>query len=285
MVIAGMHRSGTSLITQWLNRCGLNVGEKLLGKGIGNDDGHYEDLEFYQFHLNLLKDHHLPESGFIEDSISGMTEKEKIAASNLINRKNQAAAEWGWKDPRTCLLLSDYHELIPDAHYLVVFRDFRSTVASLIFRTQKVIDSRVEKIKKKSFFERLFRKRIQRKEIEDLCTEHAESFLKVWMLYNQEILNFIDTIPEDKFLVLNYESLINSDQETINFIREDWEFSLSYVPFLSVFKPAMISKELNFERFVDQDLYKKARGIELMLSKKAVAKRNLAQISKAPANI
>jgi hypothetical protein len=47
----------------------------------------------------------------------------------------------------------------------------------------------------------------------------------------------------------------------------------------------MISKELNFERFVDQDLYKKARGIELMLSKKAVAKRNLAQISKAPTNI
>ena len=33
LVIAGMHRSGTSLITHWLHDCGLQVGERLVGAG------------------------------------------------------------------------------------------------------------------------------------------------------------------------------------------------------------------------------------------------------------
>ncbi|HJT73097.1 MAG TPA: hypothetical protein VJ720_03740, partial [Chitinophaga sp.] len=56
LVITGMHRSGTSLITQWLYRCGLHVGDNFMGAGIGNEDGHFEDLDFYNWHRNILND-------------------------------------------------------------------------------------------------------------------------------------------------------------------------------------------------------------------------------------
>jgi len=35
LVIIGMHRSMTSLLTQWLDKCGLQVGDDLHGAGIG----------------------------------------------------------------------------------------------------------------------------------------------------------------------------------------------------------------------------------------------------------
>jgi len=49
LIIAGMHRSGTSLISQWLNRCGLNLGENMIGASSGNVEGHFEDIDFIAF--------------------------------------------------------------------------------------------------------------------------------------------------------------------------------------------------------------------------------------------
>ena len=56
LVIAGMHRSGTSLITHWLHDCGLQVGERLVGAGTGNVEGHFEDEDFFLLHQQILID-------------------------------------------------------------------------------------------------------------------------------------------------------------------------------------------------------------------------------------
>ena len=45
-----MHRSGTSLISNWLHHCGLQLGEHLLEAGNGNEEGHFEDVEFLRMH-------------------------------------------------------------------------------------------------------------------------------------------------------------------------------------------------------------------------------------------
>ena len=49
-----MGRSGTSVITQWINKCGLSVGEELLGSAIGNVEGHFEDMDFLLIHEEIL---------------------------------------------------------------------------------------------------------------------------------------------------------------------------------------------------------------------------------------
>ena len=46
LVVVGMHRSGTSLTTNWLQKCGLDIGAKLEGKEFSNPDGHFEDIDF-----------------------------------------------------------------------------------------------------------------------------------------------------------------------------------------------------------------------------------------------
>ena len=50
LIIVGMHRSGTSLITQWLYRCGLSIGNKLAPADIGNVEGYFEDSDFLKLH-------------------------------------------------------------------------------------------------------------------------------------------------------------------------------------------------------------------------------------------
>jgi len=268
LIIAGMHRSGTSLITQWLHHCGLHVGDKLLGKGIGNDDGHYEDLDFYSFHQTLLKSRNLPVSGFVENSFVGMTEKEKLTAQKMISEKNNRSVEWSWKDPRTCLFLPDYDEFIPQVSYLVIYRNFRSSVSSLIIRTQKVINSKADKDENRSFFSRLWHKRVARKEIDELCRQHVNSFLAVWILYNQQILNFIKTISDERYLVLNYETLIANDKDAFSFLKNSWEFSLNYVSILDIYKPSLISKELNIRYYADKNIFREACRVEASLMEK-----------------
>jgi len=272
LIVAGMHRSGTSLVTQWLHRCGLNVGEELLGKGIGNDDGHYEDMEFYNFHRNLLRSKNLPDSGFVEIPVSRMTESDKNNAMALIGKKNSSNLEWGWKDPRTCLFLPDYNQLIPNAHYIVVFRSFQSTVSSVITREHKVLHSADREEVHSGFFTKFLKRRRLSQEIKNLSKVQAGSLLSIWMLYNKEILKFLNTIDLEKYLVVNYESLLKNDTKVFSRLEKIWNFSLNYIRFTEVYKPSLISKDIDIKQFVDKKLYQEACQLQSILESKLFVK-------------
>ena len=50
-----MHRSGTSLTSNWLHQCGLFLGENLIGPDIGNKFGHFENEDFLHLHVQTLR--------------------------------------------------------------------------------------------------------------------------------------------------------------------------------------------------------------------------------------
>ena len=56
LVVAGFHRSGTSLVTEILSRAGLFVGDDLIGANPSNPYGHFEDREVVRLHDRLLAD-------------------------------------------------------------------------------------------------------------------------------------------------------------------------------------------------------------------------------------
>ncbi|SEJ01079.1 hypothetical protein SAMN04487995_3017 [Dyadobacter koreensis] len=269
LIIAGMHRSGTSLITQWLYRCGLHVGENLLGSGIGNDDGHYEDIVFYDFQRKLLTNKNIHDSGFTAECVPRLDPEEKKALKNIINRKNSLFEEWGWKDPRTCLFLRDYQELIPNAFYLVVFRDWRSTVSSMISRTYKV-EYAGNEIIKKGWFVEFRKKRAYQKRIRKLCSDHASFFLRIWIFYNKEILDSIERVSKEHYTVINYNLLLKSDKAVFTQLKNYWKFALDYVNFKEIYKPGLLSKELNISKFVNRELIEEAHRLQNMLEKRSV---------------
>ena len=263
LVIAGMHRSGTSLITQWLNHCGLFVGNKLAGPEIGNTDGLFEDVDFQQLHKQFLKKRNYSPIGFITTPLSPLDASEKNELQNIIEKKNREHDEWGWKDPITCLFLNEYHELIPSAFYLVVVRDYHATVSSLVTREHKVD---MKRFGTKKGLSRLKWKLLKRKKIKRPFELYAEKFLDIWIHYYEEIFAHILQLPSSKYLFVNYRQLVDNDNFLFNHLTDEWKFSLNYFPFSSVYKDEMISDMEPFEKYIyNKGLLTRAKEIEKKL--------------------
>jgi hypothetical protein len=264
LLIIGMHRSGTSLVTQWLHRCGLAVGDQLLGSGVGNADGHFEDIEFYNLHCSWLQKRALPFEGFISQPPLPLTEDEMHEAKTLISQKNAGHQEWGWKEPRTCLWLSLYRVLLPDAFNLIVVRNFNDTISSMIGREYRAHrERRLQKLATRKGFSWLKWKYLKDKNEQHFFKKRATEYLKAWIFYYENIFRHISQIEKEKFLLVRYEDLIKNDHSCFDYLTQQWHFSLRYVPFRKVFKRNLISKTTEIYPYIkDKTLLEKAREIE-----------------------
>ncbi len=261
-----MHRSGTSVVSNWLNKCNLNIGDNLLGPDIGNVEGHYEDMDFYRYHEDVLEDNHQSRLGYVNRPIQNLSyyQEEKLKA--ITGYKSKIHAEWGWKEPRTCLFLSHYRRLIPNACYMIVLRDYRSTVNSLITRDFKYIEA---KYLARNAFSRLVWKMFRReRRRRKLYNNLVSYYLNVWIVYNRELLNHMNILSERKFIAVDYNLLNCSDRETFSVLADDWGFSLQYFDFKKVFKETLISTVVDIDEFIaDKTLLTTANELEHRLNK------------------
>jgi len=129
LIIAGMHRSGTSLAASLLHRAGLSLGENLIGPDRGNPHGYFEDVEINRFHSSLLE--RLGQSFLsARPASSQILPREREEALRLISRSNGNRL-WGFKDPRACLFLDLWLDLLPTARFVLVYRHPLEVVLSL----------------------------------------------------------------------------------------------------------------------------------------------------------
>jgi hypothetical protein len=260
LIIAGMHRSGTSLITQWLHRCGLYIGNRLQGAGVGNVEGHFEDLDFLELHQQLLTARHLPNTGFIDKPVLPLSYTEKLQLQQVIENKNNEKNEWGWKDPRTCLFLKEHDSLLACPFYLIIVRGYHSTVSSLLTREYNVY------LKRSATEKGLFKIEwplLKRKRAEKIFNRYAEFFLKIWIHYYTEILKHTRTLPGNRYLFVHYSALSENDKTVFTRLKNEWQFSLEYFPFANVYKKELLSNVLDVEKYIrDKSLIAKAKEIE-----------------------
>lgn len=254
-----MHRSGTSVIAQWLYRSGLHLGKKLLEADIGNKDGHFEDTDFVFLHEYILRQHRLSGSGLTDQLMSELTTAEIKALEKLVAEKKELKNEWGWKDPRTCLFLSAYRQLIPEAVYLVVIRDFRSVVSSLIDRDYK---HTIRKIRSGNIFRKLFPPDKNGQLKKDYYEKYSEYYLKVWISYNKYLLAHIALLPESSFILVSTEFVLKHDQQVIAQLKRKWGFTLEYISFSEVFKKDLVNQHVMIDSFIkDSSLINEANQI------------------------
>ncbi|MGZ3776222.1 MAG: hypothetical protein ACXVI9_01105 [Mucilaginibacter sp.] len=261
LIVTGMHRSGTSLITNWLFHCGLQVGEHLVGAGDGNKEGHYEDVEFLRIHEEILAGNGYPPTGLIHHKPIHISEYQLEKLKAILKVKKHHFDQWGWKEPRTCLFLDVYRKLIPGAKYFVIVREYTAVVNSLLKRDFDILDS---VYRQRSFFTRLkwelFKKNGKRK---SYYQNNASEYLQVWIDYNEHILNMLGDIPVEDYLVINYSLLEQRDSDVFSFLTNKWDFKLKYFPFLKVYKKSLISAKDDIDPLIkDQALISKAKELE-----------------------
>lgn len=269
LVVTGMHRSGTSLITQWLQRCGLHVGDELLGADTGNDNGHFEDLDFLNSHKALLKSRRLSDNGFTSTTLKPLSHEEKDKIRDIIKYKNGFNQEWAWKDPRTCLFLDAYHNLIPDAFYFVVLRSYEAVISSMILRMYKQKEDKYASKKGLAAF--IWNHFTKKKRMDVLKKKYSQRFLEIWIAYNQAILQHIKKLPQHNFIVADFTILFDNDKKVYEHLTNTWDFSLQFFDFRNIYKAGQVSKSFIVEPFIkDKSLIAKATGIEEALRKKSI---------------
>lgn len=212
LLIGGMHRSGTSLTAQWLAECGLFVGDELIPADWTNRRGHFEDKGISQFQREILAasgvDHYCPPGAPIQPR-----EQDYLRARAIIASR-EGHAVWGFKDPRTTLLLEFWRELLPDAHFLFVFRSPALVVDSLLRRDRR------------SFVDlRRWRK-----------------YLRVWMRYNGDLLDFIARYPE-RCLTFHVFDLLGNSGAVLDYLRMQWELPLQRIEIEAVADPALLTRK------------------------------------------
>src|SRR5947209_4255993 len=123
--VAGMHRSGTSMITRLLNLVGMELGSNLHPPQEDNSEGFWEDYQFSRLNDALLNlwdgawdwPPNLP-LNWTEDY---RLEPFYISGRALIE-KFRNVEWWGWKDPRNSLLLPFWLKLQPDLKLIYCIR-------------------------------------------------------------------------------------------------------------------------------------------------------------------
>ena len=143
IVVLGMHRSGTSVITRGLQLLGVDLGENLHPAAPDNPKGFWEDrdcLEINEALLNYLGSAY-DRLDFAWEQLGSSAElsRLKLKASRLIKKKlDESQGIWGFKDPRTCRLLSFWQDVFQavgcDTRYVIVVRNPASVVESLELR-------------------------------------------------------------------------------------------------------------------------------------------------------
>lgn len=122
LCILGMHRSGTSAITRSFNLLGAFVGEDvdLMPAVADNPLGYWERNDIYLFHERLLAAARrrwdtgltLPDGWQHSPEIAPFREELKC----LVGAVFAGRPLWAWKDPRTCILLDLWKDVLGGLH-------------------------------------------------------------------------------------------------------------------------------------------------------------------------
>ncbi|PID77322.1 MAG: hypothetical protein CSB24_01880, partial [Deltaproteobacteria bacterium] len=139
VVVLGMHRSGTSLITRCLETMGISTGDNLIAAKADNPKGFYEDRDFLQLDTDML------------DSLNSSWEKSCTIshdqalqlldspfyqqATGLVAARLKEYPRFAVKDPRMILLLPFWKRVFAacgiQARYILAIRNPLSVAHSL----------------------------------------------------------------------------------------------------------------------------------------------------------
>lgn len=219
LLVAGFHRSGTSLTAQILHHCGLFLGERLMGAHSTNPHGHFEDEEIVELHDEILADNGLtwqvtgPPPPVVDES-------RRSQMREIIQRRQAGHEVWGFKDPRVCLFLNTWKELLPEARVLVVYRSFVEVISSLHKRhTDGILQQR------------------GRQDLHRRFWEERDLALRMWLTHNRALLGFARAYRED-VMVVSFE-MLRQGFPLIGALNERWSIGLSESPEADLFDPSL----------------------------------------------
>jgi len=215
LCIAGMHRSGTSLVASWLQRSGLALDDgQSLGPDEGNPHGHFEDEEFVALHATAIAIHDHRARGWVVTGSRAPTATDEFIATarDLVARRSARNVAWGWKDPRSTLFLETWKQLVPELKTLLLWRPCLDVVASLLSRAAR--------------------------STEEVFHIGAVEAVRAWIHHNRLVLDYARAHANET-LVCSVPRLLAHGDAVAGILRDRWSLALEGVTFGSVVDPSL----------------------------------------------
>lgn len=238
VIISGFHRSGTSLTAQLLHRSGLFLGDQLLGADFANVYGHFEDREIVRFHDEILTDNELTWQ-VDRPILPEVREPRRQQMQQIIKKREVEHEVWGFKDPRVCLFLDTWKNLLPNARILIIYRNPVETTSSL----HKRAATGLLRGRGNQEFHSKFR------EVPDLA-------LNMWLTYNNMLIEFAHRHPED-VLVISFD-MLRREFPLISLLNQQWELGLEEIATSEIFDPDVTAESVSKQPVANAELISEA---------------------------
>ena len=224
--ITGMHRSGTSLVTNLLRSCGLYLGkeDELLPPSPDNLDGYWENRRFVGLNDEILltlgsawdsPSNAGAEVWPFEERFNSLRVRAEILVREFVDRE-----PWGWKDPRMSLTLPFWQSL---DGILMPFWLGRGQKLKVVVCLRDPLE--------------VFRS------LQDRHFTPSVSGLDLWLTYNRRILDTV--LPEDR-IVTHYDAYF---QNACDELTRVLDFAGLAVPLEVIQKSArIVSSSLRHKR-------------------------------------
>lgn len=132
LLVLGMHRSGTSLLTGTLEQLGVHLGTVRVQSPY-NRKGNRERLDVQRFHNRLLEKNsaswHAPPQGQCR-----WDESDRAEVRALLAGLARPDRPWGFKDPRTIFTVHGWMELLEAPRMVAIVRPCEAVARSLSLR-------------------------------------------------------------------------------------------------------------------------------------------------------
>jgi len=225
LICTGFHRSATSATANYLFDAGLNLGDNLMAGNISNAKGHFEDWEVVTLHDSLLDDS--SSSWQFHDECDIERNLKKI--DNYVQERNSQSKQWGVKDPRACLFLNDWFDVLKkNGRYLLIVRHWSSCTESLLHRHSRELAHQLSTLNN-----------------DDVNLQfwlQPELAAKMWLSYNQRILAFAKAHP-DKVLLVTQRALFEG-APILSTLNNQYGFNLD-IETKSPFEPKLLRDQAN----------------------------------------
>lgn len=139
IVVLGMHRNGTSLLTRGLRALGVYIGDDFLEARPDNPTGYWEDRMIVDINRRILRVFGLDweDVRFLKDDQQQQAELDPLRREAAAHLESHFISHsyWGFKDPRTSLLLPFWQPIFQSQQvedtYVVAIRNPLSVASSL----------------------------------------------------------------------------------------------------------------------------------------------------------
>jgi len=227
IIISGIHRSGTSLLTRIIEDNSVFFGDN---KDINNESLFFQNINKWIMSTNSSTWDN-PNS-FIDtidkESFDMLTNKIKILLNSRSNfryfgnkyffkKRNffNMSSPWGWKDPRNIFTLPFWITLFPSSKVIIVKRHPYDVSISLINRNIKLKNKDSKNIYKNiPYFLIPFFNLANFSNLASLNIENLEDAMALYDIYYTEIGKILDKYKENIYL-LKYEDIILNPESTL----------------------------------------------------------------------